>query len=121
MKSHTLDLCAKRAQFMQSYDHVYAHRTSNLVDRLRKFLDRACFKGQYFHGTFESAESRVRALGLLWNFCPSSPETVKKYAGQACPAERLNGKRYADNWLENLLVAGSSLPDSFLSCYEMVI
>ena len=33
MKSHTLDLCAKRAQFMQSYDHVYAHRTSNLVDR----------------------------------------------------------------------------------------
>ena len=107
MKSHTLDLCAKRAQFMQSYDHVYAHRTSNLVDRLMKFLDRACFNGQYFHGTFESAESRVRALGLLWNFCPSSPETVKKYAGQACPAERLNGKRYADNWLENLLVSGS--------------
>jgi hypothetical protein len=27
--------------------------------------------------------------------------------GQACPAERLNGKRYADNWLENLLVSGS--------------
>ena len=107
MQSHTLDLCAKRAQFMQSYDHVYAHRTSNLVDRLMKFLDRACFHGQYFHGTFESAESRVRALGLLWTFCPSSPETVKKYAGQACPAERLNGKRYADNWLENLLVSGS--------------
>jgi len=107
MKSHTLDLCAKRAQCMQSYDHVYAHRTSTLVDRLMKFLDRACFNGQYFHGTFESAESRGRALGLLWNFCPSSPETVKKYAGQACPAERLNGKRYADNWLENLLVSGS--------------
>jgi len=92
---------------MQSYDSVYAHRTSNLVDRLMEFLDRACFNGQYFHGTFESAESRVRALGLLWNFCPSSPETVKKYAGQACPAERLNGKRYADNWLENLLVSAS--------------
>jgi len=107
MKSHTLDWCAKRAQCMQRYDHGYAHRTSNLVDRLRKLLDRACFNGQYFHGTFESAESRVRALGLLWNFCPSSPETVKKYAGQACPAERLNGKRYADNWLENLLVSGS--------------
>ena len=55
----------------------------------------------------DSAESRVRALALLWNFCPSSPETVRKYAGQACPAERLNGKRYADNWLENLLVSGS--------------
>jgi hypothetical protein len=49
----------------------------------------------------------VRALALLWNFCPSSPRTVKKYHGQRCPAERLNGKRYADNWLENLLVSGS--------------
>ncbi len=77
MKSHTLDVCDKRAQCMQSYDHVSAHRTSNLVDRLMKFLYRACFHGQYFHGTLESAESRVRALGLLWNFCPSSPETGK--------------------------------------------
>ncbi|MDH3600552.1 MAG: hypothetical protein OEU26_13030 [Candidatus Tectomicrobia bacterium] len=71
------------------------------------FLDRACFHGQYFHGTFESAESRVRAGGLRWNFYPSSPGTVKKYNGQACPAERLNGKRYADNGLENLLISGS--------------
>jgi hypothetical protein len=107
MKTHTLDLCDKRAQFSRSYDHDYAHRTSNMVDRLMKFLDRACFNGQYFHGTFESAESRVRALALLWNFCPSSPSTVSKYHGPACPAERVGGKRYAENWLENLLVSGS--------------
>ncbi len=107
MKTHTLDLCDKRAQFSRSYDHCYAHRTSNMVDRLMKFLDRACFNAQYFHGTFEAAESRVRALALLWNFCPSSPGTVSKYHGQACPAERLNGKRYAENWLENLLISGS--------------
>ena len=107
MKDHTMDLCDKRVRFIQSYNHLGAHRTSNMVDRLMKFVDRACFIGQYFHGTSESAENRVRALGLLWNFCPSSPETVKKYAGLACPAERLNGKRYADNWLENLLVSGS--------------
>lgn len=94
---HTLDLCAKRAQFSRSYDPARAHRTSNLVDRLMKFLDRACFNAQYFHGTLASAELRVRALALLWNFCPSSPRTVKKYHGQRCPAERLNGKRYADN------------------------
>ena len=107
MRSHTLDLCDKRAQFSQSYDHLYAHRTSNMVDRLMKFLDRACFNGQYFHGMLESAESRVRSLALLWNFCPSSPGTVKKYEGQRCPAERLNGQRYAENWLENLLISGS--------------
>jgi hypothetical protein len=67
------------------------------VDRLMKCLDRACLTGQYFHGTFESDESRVRAWGLRWNFCPSSPATVKKYDGQSCPAERLNGQRYADS------------------------
>lgn len=107
MKTHTLDLCRKRVQFSRSYDHARAHRTSNLVDRLMKFLDRACFNAQYFHGTLTSAELRVRALALLWNFCPSSPGTVKKHHRRQCPAERLNGKRYADNWLENLLVSGS--------------
>ena len=107
MQTHTLELCDKRAQCSRSDDHRYAHRTSTMVDRLMKFLDRACCNGQYFHGTFEAAESRVRAWALLWNFCPSSPSTVSKYHGQACPAERLNGRRYADNWLENLLVSGS--------------
>jgi hypothetical protein len=32
---------------------------------------------------------------------------VKPYKGQACPAERLNGKRYADNGLESLLISGA--------------
>jgi hypothetical protein len=107
MKSKTLDLCDKRDEFSPSYDHPLAHRTSNMVDRLMRFLDRAFFNAQYFHGLPQSAENRVRALALLWNFCPSSPETVKKHGGQSCPAERLNGKCYADNWLENLLVSGS--------------
>src|SRR4051794_4979716 len=46
MKNHTLDLCAKRAPFSRCYDHQRAHRTSNMVDRLMKFLDRACFNGE---------------------------------------------------------------------------
>jgi len=107
MKNHTLDLCDKRAQFTRSYNYQWAHRTSNMVDRWMKFLDRACFNGQYFHGTLISAELGMRALALLWNFCPSSPDTVRKHRGQRCPAERLNGKRYAENWLENLLVSAS--------------
>ena len=37
-----------------------AHRTSNMVDRLMKFLDRVFFNAQYFHGLPNSAESRVR-------------------------------------------------------------
>jgi hypothetical protein len=107
MKQKTLDLCDKRNAFSPSYDHPLAHRTSNMVDRLMRYLDRAFFNAQYFHGLPESAETRVRALALLWNFCPWSPQTAKKHGGQACPAERLNGKCYTDNWLENLLVSGS--------------
>jgi hypothetical protein len=61
MQSPTLDLCGKRAQCSQSYDHPEAHRTSNRVDRLMKFLDRAFFHAQYFHGMPDAAESRVRA------------------------------------------------------------
>src|SRR5215470_15734263 len=41
MKNQTLDLCEKRNQFNKSYDHPGAHRTSTMVDRLKKFLDRA--------------------------------------------------------------------------------
>lgn len=107
MKQHVLELCQKRSRFSLSYDHVGAHRTSNMVDRLMRVLDRAFFVGQYFHGQADSAERRVRSLALLWNFCPSSPATVRKHEGQLCPAERLNGYRYHDNWLENLLVSAS--------------
>jgi hypothetical protein len=79
----------------------------NMVDRLMRFLDRAFFNAQYFHGLPQSAENRAQALALLWNFCPSSAATVKKHGGQSSPAERLNGKCDADKWLENLLVSGS--------------
>jgi hypothetical protein len=107
MKQKTLGLCDKRDEFSPSDDHPLAHRTRNMVDRLMRFLDRAFFNAQYFHGLPQSAENRARALALLWNFCPSSAATVKKHGGQSSPAERLNGKCDADKWLENLLVSGS--------------
>lgn len=107
MRQQVLKLCQKRAQFSRAYEHQKAHRTSNMVDRLMRSLDRACFNGQTFHGTLESAQLRVRALALLWNFCPSSPQTIKKHGGQRCPAERLNNHAYSDQWLENLLISGS--------------
>ena len=107
MKKNILNLCAKKEQFNKSYAHNNAHRTSNMVDRLMKFLDRACFNAQYFHGTLESGRQGVRGWAILWNFTPSSPATVKKYGGKLSPAERLNNSRYSDNWLENLLISAS--------------
>jgi hypothetical protein len=107
MTHKTLEVCNKRDEFSPDYDHLFVHRTSNMVDRLMRFLNRAFLNAQYFHGLPEAAENRVRALALLWNFCPSSAATVKKHGGQSSPAERLNGKCDADKWLENLLVSGS--------------
>ena len=107
MKKHILDLCSKRDKFTKSYAHANAHRTSNMIDRLMKFYDRACFDSQYFHGTLASGKQRVRAWAILLNFYPSSPITVKKHGGQLSPAARLNAKCYADNWLENLLISAS--------------
>lgn len=107
MKKHILDLCSKKKRFMSYYDHPLAYRTSNMIDRLMRFVDRACFDSMYFHGTLASGKQRTRSWAILWNFCPSSPATIKKYDGKICPAERLNKKRYADNWLENLLASAS--------------
>jgi len=107
MKEHILNLCSKRDRFSVAYSHVHAHRTSNMVDRLMKIFDRACFDSMYFHGTPESGNQRVRAWAILWNFTPSCPETVKKHGGKKCPAERLNGIHYADSWLINLLVSAT--------------
>jgi len=107
MKQHVIDLCMKRNRFTEIYAHEHAHRTSNMVDRLMKFFDRACFDAMYFHGTLESAKQRVRAWAILYNFCPSSPTIIKKYNGLLSPAQRLNNKSYDDNWLVNLLVSAS--------------
>lgn len=107
MKKHILDLCNKKDRFSKSYAHENAHRTSNMVDRLMKFFDRACFDAMYFHGTLNSGKQRVRAWAILWNFCPSSPITIEKHEGKLSPFERLNGMCYANNWLENMLISAS--------------
>lgn len=93
--------------FTSAYDFPGAHRTSNMLDRLMRRMDRHLFTTQYFHGTFKSAERHIRAWALLLNFAPSNPLTVKKYHGLQSPAERLNQSRYHDNWLQNLLISAS--------------
>jgi hypothetical protein len=65
MKPKSLDLCDQRETFSPSYDHPLAPRTSNMVDRLMRFLDRAFFNAQYVHALPQSAENRARALAWL--------------------------------------------------------
>ncbi|MCI5132682.1 MAG: hypothetical protein D3904_14490 [Candidatus Electrothrix sp. EH2] len=49
----------------------------------------------------------IRGWALIKNFAPYNPATVNKHAGLQSPAEQLNGKRYHDCWLQNLLISAS--------------
>jgi hypothetical protein len=103
----TLDLCRKGKLWGRYYDHPEGHATSNMLDRLMRQQNGFFDRGQHFHGTMRSSNLRSRAWAILHNYWTWSPQTVKNNDGMQCPAERLNGKRYAENWLENLLIAAS--------------
>jgi hypothetical protein len=107
VREKVLALCGKREAFVRAYDHPGCHRTSNLVDRLLRRLDYHLYCTQHLHGSAEAAERGLRGWALIHNFAPSCPETVREAAGLRGPAERLNGKRYHDEWLQNLLVSAS--------------
>ncbi len=100
-------LCDNRTSFSIAYDFPGCHRTSNMIDRLMRRLDRFLFTTQFFHGNLVSACQSVRAWALIQNFAPSNPNTVKKYCGLQSPAERLNQFSYHENWLHNLLISAS--------------
>ncbi len=107
VKEKVLDLCAHAADFKKAYDHPGAYRTSNALDRLMDYQDRLLYTMRYFHGTQESASLYVRAMALVWNFHPYGQKTQNKYGPRTSPFERLNGFRYHDNWLENMMIAAS--------------
>jgi hypothetical protein len=106
----TLALCDKKSEWDLWYENENAYTTSNELDRLMRSQNRYFDRGQHFHGTFESANLRSRAWAILHNYWDWGRKTREANDGHRCPAERLNGKRYAENWLENLLVATSAVP-----------
>jgi hypothetical protein len=60
-----VDKLAKLHYYLDSYARAYyfprAHRTSNMLDRLMRLLDRVLFSMQYFHRSGKSANLNVRA------------------------------------------------------------
>lgn len=107
VRDKTLDLCAKRDLWKVAYDHPAGHRTSNMLDRIMRTMNRYFTDGQHLHGSSAAAERHCRAYALLWNFSPWSPATAKANRDRNSPAERLNQHRYHDHWLHNLLVSAS--------------
>ncbi len=112
VQEKTLDLCDRSTKWSLWYEErcANAYATSNALDRLMRSRKRYFERGQHFHGTLRSANLRSRSWAILHNYWDRGRKTRTENAGYRCPAERLNGKRYADNWLENLLVATSVVP-----------
>lgn len=103
----TLDVCAKREVWARAFAHPGARRTSSMLDRLMRGMNRYFVSGQRLHGRREASRRHVRSLALLWNFAPWSPQASRANGPWGCPAERLNQHRYHDNWLQNLLISAS--------------
>jgi hypothetical protein len=102
-----LDLCGGRARWSKAYRHPGGHRTSNMLDRQMRGMNRYFDHGQHLHGSWAACRLHCRAWALLWNFAPWHPATARRNRGWRCPAERLNRRRYHDCWLQNLLISAS--------------
>ncbi len=102
-----LNLKGKSQLFQVAYDYPEGARTSNMLDRLMNYQERLLYTMQYFHGSEAAARLYLRAVVLLWNFHPYGKRTTATAPERCSPFKDLNGFEYHDNWLRNLLIAGS--------------
>jgi hypothetical protein len=100
-------LTRKSLQFQVAYDFPQGYRTSNALDRLMNYQDSYIYSMKYFHGSIQSAGIQMRSMALLWNFHPYGQRTKQDHPEKFSPFKELNGFVYHENWLHNLLIAGS--------------
>lgn len=99
--------CGRSKEYGVAYAHPGGHRTSTLLARVMRGMSRYFEDGQHLHGSPAAAGLHVRAWALLQNFRPGGPQAVRANDGRRSPAERLNGHRDHDDWLQNLQVSAS--------------
>lgn len=100
-------MCGRAKEYAKAYGHPGGHRTSNMLDRVMRGMNRYFDHGQHWHGGQAACGLHVRAWALLSNFRPWHPAVARANEGWRCPAERLNRHRYHDDWLQNLLASAS--------------
>lgn len=100
-------MCGRAKEYAKAYEHPGGHRTSNMLDRVMRGMNRYFDHGQHLHGGQGACGLHVRAWALLSNFRPWHPAVAKANGGWNCPVERLNRHRYHDDWLQNLLASAS--------------
>ena len=99
-------LWARTEAYAVAYAHPGCHRTSNAVDRPMNRLCRLMYAGRGLHGHQGSSELRLRGWALLENFRPDAPRGRCPRAFDS-PTHRLNGRRYHEHWLHNLMASTS--------------
>ena len=107
MKQNILKLCKKKKRWMEQLDFPHAHKTSIMMDRLMRAMNRHAFNSQMFHASISSTSNNFRAFALLYNFAPSCPAAWSEDTILKSPAARLNGFIYHKDWLHNLLISAS--------------
>jgi hypothetical protein len=98
----------KTESYVVAYAHPGCHRTSNAVDRPMNRLCRLMYAGRGLHGHQSSSELRLRGWALLLNFRPYAPRSNQPRTHDS-PAHRLNGRRYHEHWLHNLMASTSMM------------
>jgi hypothetical protein len=100
-------LCGRSREYGLAYRHPGGHRTSNMLDRVMRSMNRYFDHGQHLHRSEGACTRHCRAWALLINYRPWHPAVARANGGWRCPAERLNRHRYHDDWLQNLLASTS--------------
>lgn len=100
-------LCGRSQEYGVAYAQPGGHRTSNMLDRVMRGMSRYFEEGQHLHGSPAACRLHVRAWALLQNFRLWGAEAARDNNGWRSPAERLNGHRYHQDWLQNLLISAS--------------
>jgi hypothetical protein len=100
-------LCDRAREYGRAYAHPGGQRTSNMLDRVMRAMNRYFDDGQHLHGSAAACGRHCRAWALLHNFRPWHPAVARTNGGHQSPAVRLNQHHYHDNWLQNLLVSAS--------------
>lgn len=112
VKERVAKIVKRKEEFKTAFKVPSAMRTTNMVDRLMKPLDRFLFMKQYFHGHFHQTQLMLNAFALCLNFAPFCPRTKDKYKKENLTffqsrANAINGFGFDENWLQNLLSAAS--------------
>ncbi len=107
MKDNILKLCKKKHKWLAHFDFAAAHKTSNMIDRKMRAMNRHANNSQMFHANVSSTSKNFRAFALLHNFSPSCISAWDETCTLVSPAARLNECIYHDDWLNNLMIAAS--------------